>query len=268
MQEYAAGIFDQIPTRSAVKKALKREEILIDGRVALTSDWVQEGQKIELFEKEAAPEKLFRLKLEVLFEDEDMAVINKPAGYPTSGNYFRTIGNALPFNLKPSEKPDALIRPSPVHRLDNPTSGLLITAKTVSARQSLHRQFEDRLIKKTYQAIVHGEIPENAFYEDPIEGKPAFTAVRRLSSFIFRNQNFSYIEANPETGRTHQIRIHLSENGFPIVGDKEYGPPFEPFRKKGLYLAAVGLSLSHPVTGLQMKVTAGPPAKFRLALPE
>ena len=129
LQEYAASIFTSITTRSAVKKAIKKHRILINDEIGQTGDWILEGQKIELLQLENQ-QKVFELKLEVVYEDDHIAVINKPAGYPTSGNYFKTIKNALPFNLKSSKETDRLEAPQPAHRLDNPTSGILLCAKT------------------------------------------------------------------------------------------------------------------------------------------
>lgn len=262
LQEYAPGIFNSVVTKSALKKAIKRQEILIDGKVAKTSDWVRENQRIELLQQEIVPKKIFQLKLEVIFEDEYMAVINKPAGYPTSGNYFRTIENALSYNLKASAQADALPHPAPVHRLDNPTSGLLIVAKTRKAQTVLHRDFKNKKIQKIYTAVVHGKTPETAVINAEIDKKPALTKIRTLEMFSENNEIFSLIEAYPETGRTHQIRLHLAEKGFPIVGDKEYGPGTQPFRKKGMNLAATGLSLMHPVKSEQMSFKADFPKKY------
>lgn len=262
LQEYAPGIFQSIPTRSGVKKAIKRGEILVDGVVAKTSDWVKEHQKIQLIQHEVKEKKIFELKFPVIFEDEHLAVIDKPSGYPTSGNYFRTIENALPFNLKPSEAIDALPYPVPVHRLDNPTSGLLLVAKTRKVRTKLHLAFEKREVEKTYVAIVSGETPALVEYLDPVDHKPAKSKILTLNTFDIQNKKFSLIEVIPESGRTHQIRIHLSSNGFPIIGDKEYGTEEIFVKDGGLFLAAVKLSLAHPVTGEKLLVQLDLPGKF------
>ena len=262
LQEYAVDIFKSITSRSGIKKAIKRQEILIDGQIAKTSDWIEEHQKIELLQQEIKPKKMFSLKLEVIFEDDYFAVINKLAGYPTSGNFFKTIENALPFNLKISDAQDALPYPLPVHRLDNPTGGLLLIAKTRFAQTKLYQSFETREIEKTYTALVHGTTPETAIFSEEIDQKSASTRIQTLSSFSFKNENFSLVEVHPDTGRTHQIRIHLSQHGFPIVGDKEHGTGSEPFTKKGLYLAAIGLRLSHPVTNEPLDFKMKIPRKF------
>lgn len=159
LQEYAVGIFKMLPSKSGLKKAIKKEEILLNGKIAKTSDWIEEHQQIEYIQKEEKQLKIFRLKLEIIYEDDHLAVINKPAGYSTSGNYFKTIEHTLPFNLKISASENALAYPIPVHRLDNPTSGLLIVAKTKSAQLKLHQDFEDKKIQKLYLALVKGETP-------------------------------------------------------------------------------------------------------------
>jgi tRNA pseudouridine65 synthase/23S rRNA pseudouridine1911/1915/1917 synthase len=265
LQEYAVDIFKSITSRSGIKKAIKREEILIDGQIAKTSDWIKEDQKIELLQQEIKPKKIFRIKLEVIFEDDYFAVVNKLPGYPTSGNYFKTIENALPFNLKISEQQDALPYPLPVHRLDNPTGGLLLIAKTRFAQTKLYQAFETQEIEKTYTALVHGTTPETANFQDKIDQKSASTKIQTLRSFSFKNENFSLVEVNPDTGRTHQIRIHLSLHGFPIVGDKEHGKSSEPFTKKGLYLAAIGLRLTHPITDEPLEFKTKIPRKFEIS---
>ncbi len=264
LQEYAVNIFKSIASRSGIKKAIKRQEILIDGQIAKTSDWIEEHQKIELLQQEMKPKKVFRLKLEVIFEDDYFAVVNKPPGYPTSGNYFKTIENALPLNLKISEEPDALPYPLPVHRLDNPTGGLLLIAKTRIAQTKLYQSFETKEIKKTYTALVHGTTPETGIFSEEIDQKSASTNIITLRSFSFKNENFSLVEVYPDTGRTHQIRIHLSQHGFPIVGDKEHGSGAEPFFRKGLYLTAIGLRLTHPITDEPLEFKIIIPRKFEV----
>lgn len=265
LQEYAVDIFKSIPSRSGIKKAIKRQEILIDGQIAKTSDWIEEHQKIELLQQEIKPKKIFSLKLEVFFEDDYFAVVNKLPGYPTSGNYFKTIENALPFNLKISGEPDALPYPLPVHRLDNPTGGLLLIAKTRIAQTKLYQSFETKEIEKTYTALVHGTTPETVLFSEEIDQRSASTNIKTLRSFSFKNENYSLLEVKPDTGRTHQIRIHLSQHGFPIVGDKEHGTGSEPFPKKGLYLTAIGLQLTHPITNEPLEFKMKISRKFEVA---
>jgi len=261
LQEYAVSIFASISTKSALKKAIKRDEILLNGVTAQTSDWIEEHQKIDLLQPDLPAKKIFRLKLEVIFEDEFMAVINKPAGIPTSGNFFRSIQNALPFNLAKTQEKDALPSPMPVHRLDNPTSGLLLITKTRTAQTVLNRAFEHKEIQKTYLALVSGQFPNFAVYKDEVNGKSAESKVKLLKKMEKPRGEFSLVQVLPKTGRTHQIRVHLSKNGFPIVGDKEYGG-FLGF-KGGLYLASTGIRYLHPITGKAMDFNLPEPDKFR-----
>ncbi|MGY5850752.1 RluA family pseudouridine synthase [Salegentibacter sp. F14] len=261
LQEYAVSIFQTAPTKSSIKKAIKRGEIKIDCEPANTGDWIKEGQKIELFKQEV-PQKIFSLKLEVHFEDDHIAVVNKPPGYPTSGNYFKTIANALPFNLKPSKIATALPTPQPAHRLDNPTSGLLLIAKTGNSLRKLQKDFEEKKIQKTYTALVEGKFPEKKDLHFKIEGKGSQTEISLIKSFQIKGKYFSIVSASPKTGRTHQIRIHLMKAGFPLVGDKLYGNEIRAFKPDGLFLVASSLEFQHPVTCQWLNIVAPLPKKF------
>jgi len=262
LQEYAATIFESITTRSAVKKAIKKQQILIDSEIGQTGDWILEGQKIELLKTENQ-QKVLNLKLEVLYEDDHIAVIDKPAGYPTSGNYFKTIKNALPFNLKTSTAIDKLAAPQPAHRLDNPTSGILLCAKTNKALIELNKQFQEKEIQKTYTVIVEGCFPDkHETFNDEIEEKSATTSVNLLKKLTYKNTNLSLLEAVPLTGRTHQIRIHLAKHGFPILGEKLYGSPICNFGK-GLFLASTAVRFKHPTEATEKYFEIDFPKEFK-----
>lgn len=263
LQEYAVSIFHSIPTRSGIKKAIKRGELLLNGRPAKTSDWIEEGQKLELLQPEKPIHKTFKLRLPVIFEDEFLAVINKPAGFPTSGNYFKTIENALPLNLKTSAEIDALPSPLPAHRLDNPTAGLLICAKTRNCLSAMHQAFDKKEIQKEYTALVHGTTPEIDTFDEPIEGKEARTKMKRLDLYEIRGEDYSLVRLFPETGRTHQLRIHLASAGHPIVQDELYGKASEFFKNKNLFLLATGLNFEHPIAKKRIKLQLPLPKRFR-----
>jgi len=261
LQEYASLVFELLNSRSAVKKAIKKERILLNGKVARTADWIQEGQIIELLEENVVPKKIFQLAISVVFEDDFLAVIEKPSGYPTSGNYFKTIENALPYNLYVSAERDALAYPLPVHRLDNPTSGLLLVAKTKSVQTQLSLAFERKEIKKTYLAIVEGKFSrQELLLNDELDGKASETLAKAIKHYQRDNNHFSLVELNPLTGRTHQLRKHLSMHGFPIVGDDTYGAHF--LLEKAIYLTAFQLRLTHPITLKKVEFEAVLPKRF------
>lgn len=264
LSDYAIGIFEIIPTRKGMKKAIKKGAVYIDGQLATTGRWVNTGQVIQLVELIQKPSKIYQLDLEVVYEDDEMALIHKPPGIVVSGNQFRTIQNALPANLSISSKVDAFPSPLPVHRLDYGTSGLLLIAKTQSARRILGRAFELQQVQKEYQAVVIGKTPKQGEMNEPIQQKKSqtnFTTIQTVPSL--KNGHLSLVQLFPLTGRMHQLRIHLSDAGFPILGDKLYGTSGMILKGKGLFLCAVGLQFTHPKTGEQMKFKIPNPPKFQ-----
>jgi len=263
LYDYVQQIFPTIPSRKGVKKAISREEILVDGQKTSTGHWIKAGQKIELLESSANPPKEYILKLEIVFEDEFMAVINKPAGIPVSGNQFRTIQNALIGNINLSKEEDALRWPKPVHRLDGPTSGLLIIAKTAKALVKLGQQFEQKTIEKKYAAIVMGKSPERGIVNAAIEGLESLSEFKTLQTInSLKSKYLSLVELSPKTGRTHQLRIHMSSIGFPILGDKIYGEEGNVLEGKGLFLCALSLNLKHPITEELLSIKIDMPYNF------
>ena len=267
LSDYAVGIFRIITTRKGIKKAIKKGCVWINGFPADTGRWVESGQVIQLMEPERKLVKVFELRLDIIFEDEYIAVINKPAGIVVSGNQYRTIQNALAFNLTISTVEDALASPMPAHRLDHATSGLLLIAKTRKARILLGKQFEDKQIEKKYQAVVIGELPATGIVDLPIDGKVSHTRfeTNRVVQSL-KNKYLTLVDLYPSTGRTHQLRIHLARSGWPILGDKLYGEEGMILKNKGLFLTAVGLSFSHPITQELMVLQKDAPAKFGLLL--
>jgi len=262
--DYAVEVFTIIPSRNGIKKAIKRGDFFIDGAEAETGTWVKPGQIIELRELTGAAVPVYRMKFDVVYEDNYIAVVNKPAGITVSGNRFKTVENALPFNLTVSSEDDALKRPGPVHRLDSPTSGLLLVAKTISARINFGGQFETRNIKKRYRAVVKGKIENSGRIISDIDGRDSeteFIPVKSVASI--KNEWVTLMDLFPGTGRTHQLRRHMAESGHPVIGDRQYGAAGDIFRGKGLFLAAVELSFTHPVTGIPVKIRIDEPEKFR-----
>ena len=169
----------------------------------------------------------------------------------------------MPFNIKLSTEEDALKWAKPVHRLDNQTSGLLIASKTKLAHINLGKQFEQKKIRKKYVAIVIGKLNGNGFILDEIDGKTAKTEYNVLKTVeSLKNEYLSLVELYPHTGRTHQLRIHLSNLGFPILGDKLYGKQDLILKHKGLFLSSIELWLKHPVKGSDLHVKMDIPHKF------
>lgn len=265
--DYAQNIFNSFPTKSGIKKAIKRGELLVGGNIYEAGRWVKPGQRIDHVDLQTKPPKSYHLSLDVVYEDEYIAVINKPAGIVVSGNQFRSIVNALRYNLKPSKEKDVLKWAMPVHRLDYQTSGLLLVAKTTKARIELGKQFENKEIKKRYKAIVIGRIQKSGRIDQEIEGKKAiteFTAIHSVPSL--KNKYLSLVDLYPLTGRTHQLRIHMADYGFPILGDNIYGTEGMILRGKGLFLCAVELSFKHPVLNTPKQIIIKEPEKFMAIL--
>tara|TARA_R110001583_G_scaffold34847_1_gene116558 strand:+ start:2677 stop:3546 length:870 start_codon:yes stop_codon:yes gene_type:complete len=264
LQEYAPKAFESyIPSNSGIKKAIKKGLFLTNGDISKTGTWVNTGQIIELIEDITHKPKIFEFNFEVVFEDEHMAVINKPAGITVSGNSFKTVYNALPFNLKKSSEPDGLYRPTPVHRLDNQTSGLLLIAKTKTAQIELGKQFNNQTIQKKYCTIVMGEVHANRIINSPIENKQSetnFEIIRVAKSLKYKE--LTCLKVYPKTGRTHQIRIHLSSIGHPILGDKLYGDKENLHKGKGLFLCASEITFMHPKTFQTTHLKTETPNKF------
>ncbi len=263
--DFATKVCNTIHSRSGIKKAIKRGQLRVDGKVAGEGVWLQSGQKIELVDSDHKTPKIFKLPLKIIFEDEHISVIVKPSGYPVSGNRFKTIKNALLSNIGISTEADALKQPIPVHRLDSPTSGLLVIAKTSKAAMHLGQQFEKKLVKKRYRAIVSGRTPEEGIIDTAIGGQKSTTNYKLVKhGRSLHTKWMSVIDLFPETGRTHQLRIHLAGIGFPILGDDKYGDVAVRLKGKGLFLSAVEISFLHPMTGKPFHAKIEQPEKFKL----
>ena len=263
IQEYAVGVFKTIPTKSALKKAIKKELILVDGEIVSTAKFVTGEEIMELYESEnPSPFKRLDFKLDVIFEDDYLAIINKPAGILVSGNKFKTIANALFQNLKKSAQIDA-VKAQPTHRLDYPTTGLLLVGKTNSSILALNKLFENKEIQKTYFAITIGEMKKSGTINSLIDEKEAiseFEVLQTVSSERFTFLNL--VKLLPKTGRRHQLRKHVSSIGNPILGDKEYGKEDLILNGKGLYLHAGVLEFKHPFTKEKIIISKKNPKKF------
>lgn len=268
LQEYGVGIFNAALTKSAFKKVLKKQYVTVNNVVATTATFINGGETIRLsIPAKVSPEKKQVFPLKVLFEDDHLAVIHKPAGILVSGNRFKTIANALVQNLEKSNLPDAA-PPQPVHRLDFPTTGVLLVGKTRSSIRALNKMFEDNEIQKTYYAVTIGEMDDEGKIGLTIEGKKSrsdYKVKETVPSKRFDTLNL--VELKPKTGRRHQLRIHLSRIGNPILGDKEYGIENLILNGKGLYLHADSLKFIHPFTSEIIHIKDEFPERFRKIFP-
>lgn len=254
-------------SRNFLKKLIIKHCVTLNDKTAGTADIPEPGNNIKIYEPELLPRKIYKLHIPVIFEDDYLAVINKPAGVIVSGNQFQTVENALLFNLKLSNQTDALPLPRAAHRLDSLTSGLLLIAKTRSVRQIIGDMMAKHLIQKKYNAIVTGQTPDSGIINSDIDGKKAVTLFKTIRQIPSLKCGYvSLLEIDLKTGRTHQIRIHLSQEGYPVLGDKIYGDPDDVYKGKGLFLSAVELSFLHPVTNKQINLKIAPPNKFELYL--
>ena len=257
------NFFDEFHSKKAIKKAIKSGALKLNNEVVETGRFVKINDTIQLFDLENKPPKTYNLKFDIVYEDEFFAVINKPAGLTVSGNQYRTVVNALPYNIKISKEIDALKWPKPVHRLDNQTSGLLVIAKTKLAHLNLSKQFENKIIRKKYIAIVIGNFEGSGFIENEIDKKQAKTEYNVLKTVkSLKNEYLTLLELYPHTGRTHQLRIHLSRLGFPILGDKLYGKENLILKHKGLFLSSVELFFKHPISNEDLNIKMKIPQKF------
>ncbi|NNL01609.1 MAG: RluA family pseudouridine synthase [Eudoraea sp.] len=264
LQEYGTGIFALAYSKSALKKALKKQFITVNGVIATTATMIHGGESIEVSIPKTSPSKkklIFPLK--VVFEDEHLAVIHKPAGILVSGNRFKTIANALPQNLQLSNLPDTTA-PQPVHRLDYATTGLLLIGKTSNSIRTLNQLFEDKKVWKTYFAVCIGDMKDQGEITSTIDGKKSkstYNVIQSVPSKKFGTLNL--VEVIPHTGRRHQLRKHLSGIGNPILGDKDYGIEDLILHGKGLFLHAYSLQFIHPFTKEKIYIKGELPERFK-----
>jgi len=263
LSDYVPGIFALASTKSYVKKSIGKGEWYVNGNRANTGTLVSTGSLIEWRKPVELPSRPYPLKLEIVYEDDFLVIINKPAGLVVSGNRHDTLENAAFGQIKVSSMEDSLPMARAIHRLDSATSGLVILAKTQTTRRFLGEMLERRELEKEYRAIVIGEMPQNGILNEPVQGKEAvtrFVTQRIIPSLV--SGKLSLVKLFPLTGRTHQLRIHLSQAGFPILGDKLYGDPEFMLKHKGMFLCAVKVNFIHPVTGKAVESQISPPAKF------
>ncbi|MBN1967959.1 MAG: RluA family pseudouridine synthase [Candidatus Delongbacteria bacterium] len=263
LSEYLRDVFSSIPSRNGIYKAIKRGEISVNGNPAYTGDWVKPGMEIVYTPDRSEVKALFELKFDIVYEDEYLAIINKPPGIEVNGNKFKTIVNAIPGKINRSGEIDFLKIPQPVHRIDFGTSGLLMIAKTRQSQIILGNMFKDKTIQKTYHALVIGSLQDKGKIDSTIGGKEAISLFESMEIIPSHNKGaITLVKLSPLTGRTHQLRIHLSSIGHPIVGDGNYGIKGMITKGKGMFLASTGMKFIHPVTNQHMDIHIDIPEKF------
>lgn len=266
-------------SREAVQRLIEEERILVNGNPTKPSYIVQIGDEVTIQMPEAKETDLKpqEIPLDIIYEDDDIIVVNKAKGmvvHPAVGNPDGTLVNAIMAHCKGNLSGiGGELRPGIVHRLDKDTSGLLIIAKNDKAHLRISEQIQNREVKKTYLALVKGVVPENeATIKMPIgrstkdrkkmavtpKGKEAITHFKVLERFA----KYTYLEVNIETGRTHQIRVHMAEIGHPVVGDMVYSNGKNEFNIEGQMLHAHRLEFKHPITGKAMCLEAPLPEYF------
>lgn len=269
LQDLAAGMFERTPTKSGLKKAIKNNLVRINDRVATSGSYLLGGETIDLYQNQEINIKpSIDIQLDIIYEDEYLSLVNKPAGITVSGNKKWTLENALSSNLKKSSEPDALSKPEPIHRLDHPTSGIILIGKTSNSVIALNQLFRDRNIDKTYYAVTINKMESQGNITSPIDNKTSstnFIVEQCLESERFKFLNLVHVF--PHTGRKHQIRKHLSELGNPILGDQIYCSNENILKGNGLYLHAFSLNFTHPFTKEKMYHSAPLPKKFTRLFP-
>ena len=268
-------------SRSLANEQIKNGQILVNGKVKKAKYAVKAGDVItyELPEPEALEYVAENLPLDIVYQDEDVAVVNKAQGmvvHPSAGHTSGTLVNALMYHIKDLSGINGVLRPGIVHRIDKDTSGLLMIAKNDDAHIKLAEELKDKKSLRKYWAIVHGNLPnDRGVIEAPIgrsekdrkkqavtaKGKPAVTRFHVLERF----GNYTLVELQLETGRTHQIRVHMAYIGHPVAGDEVYGPR-KTLKGHGQFLHARTLGFTHPKTGEVMEFTAEAPAIFQETL--
>lgn len=268
-------------SRSQANEAIKNGNILVNGKVVKAKYSVKEGDLVtyDLPEPEVLEYEAEDIPLDIVYEDDDVAVVNKPQGmvvHPSVGHTSGTLVNALMYHIHDLSSINGVVRPGIVHRIDKDTSGLLMIAKNDRAHQALAEELKDKKSLRKYLAIVHGNISnDRGVIEAPIgrsekerkkqavmaKGKPAVTHFKVLERF----GNYTLVELTLETGRTHQIRVHMAYIGHPVAGDPLYGPR-KILKGNGQFLHAQTLGFTHPTTGESLRFSVEPPAIFQETL--
>jgi len=276
-------------SRSYAKKLIEENRVKINnGSITKPSVLIKKGDVIfidlpPLETLETIPE---NIPLDIIYEDDDLLVVNKPKNmvvHPASGNQSGTLVNALLAHCGSSLSGiNGVARPGIVHRIDKNTSGLLLVAKNDNAHKKLAEQIKNHSLTRKYLAIVSGNLKESGRLDAPLgrspkdrkkiaivpNGRPAVTHYKPLETFEIKGKTVTLIECQLETGRTHQIRVHLASIGHPVLGDDVYGSKNAPqIKSEGQLLHAHLLGFIHPTTNKYMEFTSAPPEEFLSLLP-
>ena len=258
----AQALATWLPSRTRARKEAKAGRLLLDGQPVEPFTAVRAGQTLTLLPPPAPTRPPLAIPIPVIYSDAHLAAVLKPAGLLTNGDRDRTLERALPSVLPRSTQPDALPAPRVVHRLDRPTSGLVLVARTRRAQVSLGWQLERRELKKHYRAIVRGRLEGRGRIDAPIEEREAVTEwIAREQTPSLRRGWLTTLDLHPLTGRTHQLRRHLAGIGHPILGDGLYAPA-DRLKGKGLFLFAAAVTLAHPITAEALTISAEEPRKY------
>lgn len=265
-------------SRSQIQKIIGEGNVTVNEKIVKSNYKLKEEDEIVLNLPEPVLLKVEpeNIPIEILYEDDDLVVVNKPQGmvvHPAPGNYSGTLVNALLYHCRNLSSINGVIRPGIVHRIDKDTSGVLVVAKNDISHRSLAQQIKEHTVNRIYLAIAEGVIKEDIgtinkpIARHPIErkkmaivegGREAITHYRVLERF----KENTYVECKLETGRTHQIRVHLSSIGHPLVGDPVYGYKKQKFKLQGQALHATTLGFIHPTKNEYMEFTSNPPEYF------
>ena len=271
-------------TRTRIQQLIKDENILVNEKKTKPAYKIEENDTIKVVipELETVEIKPENIDIEIIYEDNDLAVINKKAGivvHPANGHYSGTLVNAILYHIKDLSGINGEIRPGIVHRLDKDTSGLLIIAKNDKSHLKLSQMFHDKTVKKTYLAILKGKLNKKSgrivtqigrdkndrkkmtVINDLNSGKTAITNYEVIS----QTEKFTLVKVHIETGRTHQIRVHMKHLGYPILGDSVYG---RTDAEKRQMLHAYKLEFQHPITEENLEFIAKLPEDFKKAFIE
>ena len=266
-------------TRSFLQKILKEGEVIVNGKSVKANYKLRKGDRIEFEIPEAVEPDIVAedIPLSILYEDADVLVVDKPKGmvvHPAAGHYSRTLVNAVMYHCKGELSGiNGVLRPGIVHRIDRDTTGSIIICKNDMAHNESGRQLKEHSINRRYRAIVTGVLKdeegtiEGAIGRDKkdrkkmaitADGKPAVTHYRVLQRF----KHYTYVECVLETGRTHQIRVHMASIGHSLLGDEVYGRRSDKYKCEGQCLHAMTLGFHHPRTGEYIEVNAPLPPYF------